>query len=61
MRRAGRIDVGNVLVGNLQSRHQWVAGWCRQVALNLLVQRQQGIIDCHLLLQEMIALGQQRR
>jgi hypothetical protein len=33
----------------------------RQVALNFLVQRQQGILYGHRLLQEMIALGQQRR
>jgi hypothetical protein len=50
------------LVGALQPRQQWVEGWCCQVALVFLVQRQQGIcINCHILLQEMISLSQQQR
>ena len=60
-RIVGCIGVGHILVGALQPRQQWVEGWCCQVALVFLVQRQQGIcMNCHILLQEMISLSQQR-
>jgi hypothetical protein len=45
---AGRLGVGNMLIGDLQTRQHWVEGWCCQVALDFLVQRQQVPIGFHL-------------
>ena len=49
------------MLSGLEIRQQWVEGWCCQAVLSFLVQCQQMLIRLHLLLQEMIEVGKQRR